>query len=140
MRATNHPSSCGARAPAAARYSLTQRPGDWYASPLCLAGGVRYPRPGRPSVAYTDGLCDATNPAGDEWGWQRLVRRISETVDRPVRDIVEGVIESVETFSRGQRFDDITLWIGRARDESALDTFATATTAESPEVALSAAA
>ena len=73
-------------------------------------------------MAYTDGLCDTTDPRGDEWGWQRLVRYITEAVDRPVRDIVEGVIETVEAFSAGRRFDDITLWIGRARDESSLDT------------------
>ena len=96
--------------------------------------------PGDLLVAYTDGLCDATDPQGAEWGWQRLVRYITEAVDRPVRDIVEGVIEAVEAFSRGQRFDDITLWIGRARDASSLETSATALASETPEAALSAAA
>jgi sigma-B regulation protein RsbU (phosphoserine phosphatase) len=96
--------------------------------------------PGDLLVAYTDGLCDTTDPGGAEWGWQRLVRYITEAVDQPVRDIVAGVVESVEAFSHGQRFDDITLWIGRARDESALDAFATAATTEIPEAALSAAA
>jgi sigma-B regulation protein RsbU (phosphoserine phosphatase) len=96
--------------------------------------------PGDLLVAYTDGLCDATDPQGAEWGWQRLVRYITEAVDRPVRDIVEGVIETVEAYSRGHRFDDITLWIGRARDASSLETSATAAIGETPEAALSAAA
>ncbi|MGP8246636.1 MAG: PP2C family protein-serine/threonine phosphatase [Bryobacteraceae bacterium] len=96
--------------------------------------------PGDLLVAYTDGLCDTTDPGGAEWGWRRLVCYIAESADRPVRDIVEGVIETVEVYSRGRRSDDITLWIGRARDESSLETFATAANAETPEAALSAAA
>lgn len=96
--------------------------------------------PGDLLVAYTDGLCDTTDPRGAEWGWRRLVRYITEAVDRPVRDIVEGVIETVEAFSAGQRCDNVTLWIGRARDESSLDTFAAAATIEDPELALAAAA
>ena len=96
--------------------------------------------PGDLLVAYTDGLCDATDPGGDEWGWQRLVRSITEAADQPVRDIVEGVMEAVGAFSNGRCLDDMTLWIGRARDESALDTFASRATTELPELALSAAA
>lgn len=95
--------------------------------------------PGDLLVAYTDGLCDATDPNGREWGWHRLVRSITEAADRPVRDIVEGVVETVEAFSGGQRFDDITLWIGRARDETSLGTSAEAAVKD-PEIALAAAA
>ena len=96
--------------------------------------------PGDLLVAYTDGLCDAPNPRGAEWGWRRLVRCIAETVDRPVRDIVEGVMQSVEAFSCGQRFDDITLWIGRASEKVSLGAFTVAATAKAPPLALTAAA
>jgi len=96
--------------------------------------------PGDLLVACTDGLCDTTDPHGAEWGWRRLVRYITAAAGRPVRDIVEGVIETVEAFSGGRRFDDVTLWIGRARDESSLDTSAAAATIEDSHLALAAAA
>jgi sigma-B regulation protein RsbU (phosphoserine phosphatase) len=102
--------------------------------------GVLTLRPGDLLVAYTDGLCDTTNPQGVEWGWQRLVRYITDSADRPVRDIVEGVIGTVETFSSGQHFDDITLWIGRVRDASCLETSASAAVGETREAVLCAAA
>jgi sigma-B regulation protein RsbU (phosphoserine phosphatase) len=97
-------------------------------------------QPGDLLVAYTEGLCGTTDPRGEEWGWQRLVRYITDAADRPVRDIVEGVVETVEGFSAGRRFDDITLWIGRASQESSLDTKAAAATIEDSELALAAAA
>jgi sigma-B regulation protein RsbU (phosphoserine phosphatase) len=97
-------------------------------------------QPGDLLVAYTDGLCDTTDPHGDEWGWQRLVRYITEAAERPVRDIVEGVVETVEGFSAGRRFDDLTLWIGRASQESSLDPHAAAAAIEDSELALAAAA
>ena len=36
--------------------------------------GVVSLSPGDLLVAYTDGLCETTNRAGEEWGWQRLLK------------------------------------------------------------------
>lgn len=73
--------------------------------------------PGDLLVAYTDGLCEAANEAGEEWGWRRFVEAI-QTSGRPrVRDIVEHVLQAVDEFAAGApQFDDMTLWVGRVAD------------------------
>jgi sigma-B regulation protein RsbU (phosphoserine phosphatase) len=65
-------------------------------------------------VAYTDGLCEATNPRGEEWGWRRFVETVQSTGCRRARDIVEHVLDAEDEFAEGapQR-DDMTLWVGR---------------------------
>jgi sigma-B regulation protein RsbU (phosphoserine phosphatase) len=70
--------------------------------------------PGDLVVAYTDGLCETVNSRGEEWGFRRLLAAIQESSYRKTRDIVDRVLDAVETFAAGsQRFDDATLWIGR---------------------------
>jgi sigma-B regulation protein RsbU (phosphoserine phosphatase) len=65
-------------------------------------------------VAYTDGLCETTNPSGEEWGWPRFLNAVEEAADRPARDMVEGVLQSVEAFAGGAPpCDDATLFVGR---------------------------
>jgi len=79
--------------------------------------GVIALKPGDALVAYTDGLCDTTNPAGEEWGWPRFLQSVEECADHPARDMVEGVIRSAETFAGGAPpHDDVTLFVGRVQE------------------------
>ena len=73
--------------------------------------------PGDLLVAYTDGLCEATNPQGDEWGWRRFVEAVQSSEGRRARDVVEHVMEAEARFADGApQHDDMTLWIGRTDD------------------------
>jgi phosphoserine phosphatase RsbU/P len=76
--------------------------------------GVVTLRPGDVLVAYTDGLCETTNAAGEEWGWPHFQETLEACVEEQARDIVEGVLECAESFAGGapQR-DDVTLWVGK---------------------------
>lgn len=78
--------------------------------------------PGDLLIAYTDGLCEATDVRGEEWGFRRMMATVQSCSYRKARDIVERVLESAETFAGASpRHDDMTLWVGRI-DESACDT------------------
>jgi sigma-B regulation protein RsbU (phosphoserine phosphatase) len=73
--------------------------------------------PGDLLVAYTDGLCETTNRAGEEWGWPRLLRTLEERADQRARDIVESVMETAEVFAGGAApYDDVTLFVGRIQE------------------------
>ncbi len=76
--------------------------------------GVVSLNPGDLLVAYTDGVCEAANQQGEEWGWRRFREAIQSGGRQPVRDTVERVWEAVDEFAAGApQFDDMTLWIGR---------------------------
>ncbi len=79
--------------------------------------GVITLRPGDMLVAYTDGVYEAANASGEEWGWPRFQETVEACADEPARDIVQGVLECADAFACGapQR-DDVTLWGGRVQD------------------------
>jgi sigma-B regulation protein RsbU (phosphoserine phosphatase) len=78
--------------------------------------------PGDMLIAYTDGLCEAVNTRGEAWGFERLLSTIRASSYRKARDIVDRVLETVESFSAGGlRYDDMTLWLGRV-EETARET------------------
>ena len=76
--------------------------------------------PGDMLMAYTDGLCEAANCRGEEWGFRRLMAAVQVCSHGNARDIVEGVLATAETFAGGcpQR-DDMTFWLGRVEKLSA---------------------
>jgi sigma-B regulation protein RsbU (phosphoserine phosphatase) len=76
--------------------------------------GVVSLHPGDVLVAYTDGLCETANTAGEEWGWPRFQETVEACAEQHARDIVEGVLDSAEAFAEGApRRDDVTLWVGK---------------------------
>jgi sigma-B regulation protein RsbU (phosphoserine phosphatase) len=79
--------------------------------------GVVSLAPGDVLVAYTDGLCETTNEAGEEWGWPRFLKTVEDCADERARDMVEGVMQSAEAFAGGAPpHDDATLFVGRVQD------------------------
>jgi sigma-B regulation protein RsbU (phosphoserine phosphatase) len=73
--------------------------------------------PGDFLVAYTDGLCEAANARGEEWGFRRLLETIQACRHQRAHDIVDRVLESAEHFAGGcPQFDDMTLWLGRIEE------------------------
>lgn len=61
-------------------------------------------------VAFTDGICEATNRRGEEWGESRLIETIRAMSCPTAVQLVREVQESVEEFRAGQpRVNDRTL-------------------------------
>jgi sigma-B regulation protein RsbU (phosphoserine phosphatase) len=74
-------------------------------------------QPGDVLAAYTDGLCEVANPAGEEWGWRRFIEAVQEAGWLSVRDMVERVLDDARDFAAEETpRDDMTLWIGRVDD------------------------
>ena len=74
-------------------------------------------RPGDVLVAYTDGLCEMTNPDGEAWGWPRFLQTVEECADLRAQDMVEGVLQKADAFAGGvPPPDDATLFVGRVRN------------------------
>ena len=60
-------------------------------------------------VFCTDGIHEAEDHLGHEFGAARLIKVIDRLADHPARAIVDGIFESVEGFRReGARADDMT--------------------------------
>jgi PAS domain S-box-containing protein len=63
-------------------------------------------------VLYTDGVTEATNSSSEMFGEERLQTIIRQNALLPSHAILEKILASVETFTRGEpQFDDITLMV-----------------------------
>ncbi|HTY14216.1 MAG TPA: PP2C family protein-serine/threonine phosphatase [Methanoregulaceae archaeon] len=61
-------------------------------------------------VLYTDGITESINEDEEMFGEDRLRSIIEENTALPAGDILEKVLEAVETFAVGlPQFDDMTL-------------------------------
>jgi sigma-B regulation protein RsbU (phosphoserine phosphatase) len=60
--------------------------------------------------AYTDGIVEASDPEGNEFGNKRVMKRIKALAHKPIQETLETLYEEVSAFtqSRNQQ-DDITL-------------------------------
>jgi sigma-B regulation protein RsbU (phosphoserine phosphatase) len=81
--------------------------------PLGLFCSGRYPtravelRPGDLLFLYTDGLTEAVDPAGEEYGLERLTSALEGL---PPEEAIPGVLADVGRFQRGTpRSDDLTI-------------------------------
>ena len=62
--------------------------------------------PGDILVLYSDGITDARNPLGEELGYDRLARFVSEHRHVGSRDITLRLLASVSEFTESGNFDD----------------------------------
>jgi phosphoserine phosphatase RsbU/P len=69
--------------------------------------------PGDLVIAYTDGVTEAVNPAGQEWGLEGLRKAAMESLGRSADDIVRAIFASVDEFSRECPIDDTTIVVLR---------------------------
>ncbi|MGO4882268.1 MAG: PP2C family protein-serine/threonine phosphatase [Bryobacteraceae bacterium] len=65
---------------------------------------------------YTDGVTEAFNGAGEDFGEQRLVEALRRTRKLTCHEQVEAIAGEVRQFSPGEQFDDITLIVARRRE------------------------
>ena len=70
--------------------------------------------PGDVLVLYTDGVTEASNAAGDEFGEEKLCALVTSLRDRPAGEIVDAIHNAVFEFAQGvPQGDDITVVVAR---------------------------
>jgi sigma-B regulation protein RsbU (phosphoserine phosphatase) len=69
--------------------------------------------PGDLVLAYTDGVTEAVNPAGEEWGEEGLLEAVAEHDAQSAHALVEGIFRSMDEFSLGHQTDDATVIVLR---------------------------
>jgi phosphoserine phosphatase RsbU/P len=72
--------------------------------------------PGDVVIAYTDGVIEATNPAGEEWGVQGLLEATvgcEPQCPKGAEDLVQLIFNSADEFCRGCQTDDATVAVLR---------------------------
>ncbi|HYL99685.1 MAG TPA: SpoIIE family protein phosphatase, partial [Blastocatellia bacterium] len=69
--------------------------------------------PGDTLVLYTDGITEAENRAGEEFGDSRLIKTLGGMPNLSVEQLKNGLVDAVRQFSDGEQHDDITLVIAR---------------------------
>jgi len=62
-------------------------------------------------IAYTDGIVEATNQNGDEWGVRGLLKAAAcgAQCSPDAGDLVNLMFHSMDEFSQGHQTDDATL-------------------------------
>jgi hypothetical protein len=67
-------------------------------------------------IVYTDGICEAMSPDGEEFGHWRSAAAAIAHLDADVQSQVDGVVGYVEAFTGGESQDDITVLAIRILD------------------------
>jgi sigma-B regulation protein RsbU (phosphoserine phosphatase) len=71
--------------------------------------------PGEVFVLYTDGVTEAMNGTGEEYGRDRLIAGVRECRDQPARDMIDFLHRDLTEWTEGQgAHDDVTFFIIKA--------------------------
>jgi serine phosphatase RsbU (regulator of sigma subunit) len=65
---------------------------------------------------YTDGVTEAFNDAGEEFGEDRLIDALRQNRSSSPQALLDSLVEEVRRFSAREQHDDITLVIARCRE------------------------
>ena len=65
--------------------------------------------PGDRLYFYTDGVIEALDASGDEFGSPRLLAEIARWRHRPLREGLDGIAEAVRQWCDGRLRDDVSL-------------------------------
>ncbi|HXS00029.1 MAG TPA: GAF domain-containing SpoIIE family protein phosphatase [Pyrinomonadaceae bacterium] len=69
-------------------------------------------KPGDVLVLYTDGVTEASNPEGVEFGRERLAEAVKENYDRPARELIASLEMAVlEWTANAGANDDVTFFV-----------------------------
>jgi sigma-B regulation protein RsbU (phosphoserine phosphatase) len=69
--------------------------------------------PGDTVIAYTDGVVEAVNQSGQEWGVQGIRKAAVESKAKDANELVDAIFASLDEFSRGRQTDDATIIVAR---------------------------
>jgi hypothetical protein len=80
--------------------------------PLGMLPGIAYTQgeaslvPGDLLVLYSDGITEATNASGDEYGLPRLIAAVREASSLPAETVARRIVESAAHFVEGEKPHD----------------------------------
>ncbi|MDH3494874.1 MAG: serine/threonine-protein phosphatase, partial [Acidobacteriota bacterium] len=70
---------------------------------------------GQMLVLYTDGITEAENPKGEEFGKERFVKCLADGYDLPARELIHFIRQELDKFTESEYLnDDGTLFIVKA--------------------------
>jgi serine phosphatase RsbU (regulator of sigma subunit) len=72
--------------------------------------------PGDVLALYTDGVSEASNAAGEEFGELRLIEGLRRHRELPCQTLLTAILDEVRQFGTNEQHDDITLIIAKFRD------------------------
>ena len=70
--------------------------------------------PGDLVLAHTDGVIEASNSSGQEWGIDGLLQAAEARRTQSADELVESILDSMDAFSGGVQTDDATVAVLRA--------------------------
>ena len=71
--------------------------------------------PGQVMVIYTDGITEATNESGEEYGTERFAKSVLDSIDLPAKKLIDHVRKNVADFTDRKFLDDDgTLFVVKA--------------------------
>jgi len=65
---------------------------------------------------YTDGITEAFNSSGEEFGEQRLTETLRRHRKLSSQDLLSAIVDEVQKFSPDEQNDDITLIVGKCNE------------------------
>ena len=71
--------------------------------------------PGDLIAVFTDGITEAVNADGADFGEERLIDTLRNNCRQPLPNALESVIRRVQGFAAGEQADDLTLILAAAR-------------------------
>jgi serine phosphatase RsbU (regulator of sigma subunit) len=74
-----------------------------------------YLRPGDTLALYTDGVTEACNEDGEEYGEQRLLETLQRNCELSSQSLLGAVVGEVRSFSPHEQQDDITLMLAKCK-------------------------
>ena len=75
--------------------------------------------PGDTLALYTDGVTEACNQAGEEFGEQRLQESLRRNRELSSQEFLMAILEELRQFSFGEQSDDITLIVAKGKERPA---------------------
>ncbi len=77
------------------------------------AEGAVQLEPGDVVVAYTDGVTEALNSSGEEWGVEGFQRSATKNRGETAEQVVSAIFEAMEEYANGCQTDDATVAVLR---------------------------
>jgi serine phosphatase RsbU (regulator of sigma subunit) len=74
--------------------------------------------PGDVLALYTDGITEACNERGEEFGEQCLIESLQQHRDLPCQELLTAIVDCVRRFSVQEQHDDITAIVARFKGTS----------------------
>lgn len=69
--------------------------------------------PGDVLALYTDGITEAYNERGEEFGERCLIESLQQHRDLPCQALLSAIVDGVRRFSFPEQYDDITAIVAK---------------------------